>query len=108
MLNELQTSRLWDHVALTDDETPVLKALNLTMGDEVVGIAMVGEGRRGARRAIVRLKSQHRPVPLRVLGMVPFDCLVLHWHWQIAAPDFYLSTKPRTASTIPFSAISGP
>ena len=68
MLNELQTSRLWDHVALTDDETPVLKALNLTMGDEVVGIAMVGEGRRGARRAIVRLKSQHRPVPLKSLG----------------------------------------
>lgn len=68
MLNERQTSRLWDQVALTDDESRVLDALNLVMDGEVSRVSMVGEGREVTRRPLVRLKSQSRPVPLKSLG----------------------------------------
>lgn len=72
MLSEGQTSRLWDSVTLTDDEAEVIKALEMVIGDEVVGLAMVGNSVsravREVRRVIVRLKSQDRPVPLRSLG----------------------------------------
>ena len=69
-LNEGQMSHLWDSVALTDDENRVRNALDLVIGTDVVGVAIVGESRsvRGARRAIVRLKSQDHPVPLKSLG----------------------------------------
>lgn len=68
MSKEDQTSRVWDRVALTNDEARVLNALNLVMEDDVVGIAMVGEGGASIRRVIVRLKNQDRPVPLKSLG----------------------------------------
>ncbi len=68
MSKEDQTSRVWDQVALTNDEARVLNALNLVMEDEVVGIAMVGESRASIRRLIIRLKNEDRPVPLRSLG----------------------------------------
>ena len=67
--DERLTSRVWDQVALTDDEAQVLNAINLVMEDDVVGVAMVGEGGRASiRRVIVRLKNQDRPVPLKSLG----------------------------------------
>jgi predicted ATPase len=72
MLSERHTSRLWDSVALTEDETRVQAALDLVVGNELAGIAMVGDGAsrtvRDVRRVIVRLKGQDRPVPLRSLG----------------------------------------
>ena len=70
MLNEGQMSHLWDSVALTDDENRVRNALDLVIGTDVVGVAIVGKSTavRGARRAIVRLKSQDQPVPLTSLG----------------------------------------
>lgn len=72
MLTESQTSRLWDSVALTDYEAEVMRALEMVIGDEVVGLAMVGDGVprtvREVRRVIVRLRSQDRPVSLRSLG----------------------------------------
>lgn len=44
----------------------------MVIGDEVVGLAMVGNSVsravREVRRVIVRLKNQDRPVPLRSLG----------------------------------------
>ena len=66
--NERQTSRVWDQVALTNDESRVLRALNLVIEDDVAGVAMVGEGGASKRRVIVRLKNHDRPVPLRSLG----------------------------------------
>ena len=66
--NARQASRVWDQVALTNDESRVLCALNLVIGDDVVGVAMVGEGGASKRRVIVRLKNHDRPVPLRSLG----------------------------------------
>ena len=71
ILNERQMSRLWDHVALTDDETRILEALNLIMGDGVLGVAVVGDGRSTIRRVIVRLKGQNGPIPLKSLGDGP-------------------------------------
>lgn len=54
MSKEDQTSRVWDQVALTNDEARVLSALNLVMEDEVVGIAMVGPGRQRSGCGSVR------------------------------------------------------
>ena len=65
-------SRLWDNVALTDYETEAVQALRLIYGDDVDRVAMIGE--TGARiqeyprRAIVKMKGQKMPVPLRSLG----------------------------------------
>ena len=65
-------ARLWDGVALTDDEERAVSALQLVFGDDVERVAVVGDdtvypGRPG-RRAVVRLRGQNRPVPLRSLG----------------------------------------
>ena len=72
MLSERHTSRLWDSVALTEDETHVQAALNLVIGSDVAGIAMVGDNAsrtvRDVRRVIVRLERHDRPVPLKSLG----------------------------------------
>ena len=65
-------ARLWDGVALTDDEERAVSALQLVFGDDVERVAVVGDdtvslGRPG-RRAVVRLSGHSRPVPLRSLG----------------------------------------
>ena len=65
-------ARLWDGVALTDDEERAVSALQLVFGSDVERVAVVGDdlaypGRPG-RRAVVRLGGQNRPVPLRSLG----------------------------------------
>ena len=63
-------ARLWDSVALTNDEDRVLEALRLVFGDTVRRAAVVGdEGKsRFSRRVMVRIAGQERPVPLRSLG----------------------------------------
>ena len=72
VLKASDLSRFWDSVALTDDERRAVDAVNLSIGSKVRGITIIGDGesrtRRSVRRAIVRLKSQQRPVPLRSLG----------------------------------------
>ena len=67
-LSERQLSRFWDSVALTDDEDRVRNSLDLAIGADVVRVAVVGDKESKARRAIVRLKSQDRPVSLNSLG----------------------------------------
>ena len=69
-LGNSELARLWDHVALTDDEEWAVSALRLIFGDDVERAAVVGDdttSRRG-RRALVRLKGHEHPVPLRSLG----------------------------------------
>ena len=66
-------ARFWDSVALTDYETQAVQALQLIYGDEVDRVAMVGDEERRlpqrfTRRAVVRIKGQERPVPLKSLG----------------------------------------
>ena len=61
----------WDSVALTSEESLMLKALRLT-GVPINGVAVVGEGRRrfglGGRRIVVKIEGQPGRVPLRSLG----------------------------------------
>ena len=69
-LGNSELARLWDHIALTDDEERAVSALRLIFGDDVERAAVVGDdttSRRG-RRALVRLKGHNHPVPLRSLG----------------------------------------
>ena len=83
-LNEEDIARLWDTVALTDDEDRILKCLNLVVDKEVTGIGIIGHGPtvrsglrsgltrviagRGFTRAIVKLKGIANRVPLKSLG----------------------------------------
>lgn len=72
LLGNNDLARLWDGVTLTDDEERAVGALQLVFGTYVERLAMVGDdmtyqGRPG-RRAVVRLRGQSRPVPLRSLG----------------------------------------
>ncbi len=72
LIDNLALSQFWDTVALTDDESRATQALSLIFGDEVERVAVVGDdrpvSRKGGRRAIVRLRSGPRPVPLKSLG----------------------------------------
>ena len=72
VLDNDDIARLWYKVALTVDESLAIEALQLVYGQEVSGVAVVGdEGasiRRGGRRPIVKMKGQELPVPLRSLG----------------------------------------
>ena len=63
-------SKFWDSVALTYDEGRAVQALKLVFGDTVQRVAMIGDDTRASygRRAVVKLKGQERPVPLRSLG----------------------------------------
>ena len=65
-------ARLWDDVALTEDEDFLVRALGLLPGNEIDRVTVVGsEGsprlRRG-RRVVVRSRSHARRVPLKRLG----------------------------------------
>ena len=72
LLGNNDLSRLWDGVALTDDEERAVGALQLVFGADVERVAVKGDEmtypRRPGRRAVVRLRGQRRPVPLRSLG----------------------------------------
>ena len=63
-------ARLWDNIALTEQEDLAVSALNLVFGDEVKRVAMLGGGRgsEDGRRIAVRLKRRERPVSLQSLG----------------------------------------
>ena len=87
LLDNERLARLWDKVALTDDETRAVQALKLIYSDRVDRVAVIGDDRgsrfvdraavigdnRGSRlsygrRTVVKIKGQDRPVPLKSLG----------------------------------------
>lgn len=72
LLPQSEMARMWDDVALTDDEERITKAIKLVFGEGVDRLAVVGGYSRGdlsaGRRVIVKLKSGTGPVPLRSLG----------------------------------------
>ena len=69
--NSEDMAQFWDNVALTNDEDRAVQALRLIYGEEVDRIVVVGNDRprypRG-RRALVKMRSQDGPVPLKSLG----------------------------------------
>ena len=72
VLGNNHIARLWDRVALTDDENRAVEALRLIFGDMVERAAVIGDDTssrsRLGRRAVVRIAGQKSPVPLRSLG----------------------------------------
>lgn len=64
--------RMWNKVALTDNETSAIKALRLVYGNEIRAIAIVGGTGSNIglsnRYPIVKIDGHARPVPLRSLG----------------------------------------
>ena len=71
VINNTDMARFWDNVVLTDYEDQATQALQLIYGDEIERIAMIGDTERPRshpRRALVRIKGQDHPVPLKSLG----------------------------------------
>ena len=70
LLDNAVIGRLWDRVALSDDEDSVVEALRLVFGEMVRRAAVIGDERKASygRRVVVRMAGQERPVPLRSLG----------------------------------------
>lgn len=65
-----EIARLWEAVALTDDEAAVVNALRMVVGDGVHRVAVVaGHPRyRHRTRSIVGFEGDSAPVPLKSLG----------------------------------------
>ena len=65
-------ARMWDDVALTADEDLITKSIELVYGEGIERVAVVGGNSRSrsvsGRRAIVKLKRNAGPIPLRSLG----------------------------------------
>ena len=70
VLSNAAIARLWDNVALTDYETRTVRALNLLYSNMIQRVAVIGAEtqNRSGRRAVVKIASQERPVPLKSLG----------------------------------------
>lgn len=70
VLSNEDIARLWDKIALTDDENRAVEALRLIIVDTVERAAVIGDESKSrfGRRAMARLAGQKRPVPLRSLG----------------------------------------
>jgi len=70
--SSLQLAGFWDRVALTDEESRAVKALNLIYSNSVERVAMIGDDtgdyRGTGRRPVVKLRDEPRPVPLKSLG----------------------------------------
>lgn len=58
----------WDGIALTDYEDRAVQTLRLIYGDEIERLAFIGLDTPYKRRAIVKTRSQKKPVPLRNMG----------------------------------------
>ncbi len=70
LLSNAHLAESWDKVALTDDETRAVEALNLIFNHKIDRVAVIGDERRGhyARRVVVKVAGQDRPVSLKSLG----------------------------------------
>lgn len=72
LLPQSDMARMWDDVALTDNEELITQSMGLVYGDGIERVAVVGGFSRGGlesgRRVIVRLETYAGPVPLRSLG----------------------------------------
>ena len=70
LISNLSMGDFWRSVALTDDAGRAVQALRLVFGDAVRDVAVVGDERysRYGSRAIVSIRNQPRPVPLKSLG----------------------------------------
>ena len=67
-----QLARFWDKVALTEEESRAVDALNLIYSSKVERVAIVGDDARAStrqgRRPFAKLHDEPRPIPLKSLG----------------------------------------
>ncbi len=67
-----QLAGFWDKVALTEEESRAVDALNLINSAKAERVAMIGDDvgayRGTGRRPVVKLRDEPRPVPLKSLG----------------------------------------
>ena len=72
LLTHSDLTRMWDDVALTAVEEQITKSIELVFGEGIERVAVVGGvahgGKGTGRRAIVKLKGNSGPVPLKSLG----------------------------------------
>ena len=68
LLNNGDMARFWEKVALTDDENKAVQALNFIFGNRVERITVIGGTRSSGPRAVIRIKGEESPIPLKSLG----------------------------------------
>ena len=72
LLKNDDLSIYWDNVVLTDEKSAALEALRMAFDRDIDEVAMIGDeqviGKKVGRRAMVKLKGDSTPVPLRSLG----------------------------------------
>lgn len=67
LLTDNAIVKLWDTIALTEDEDRIINALQPILGDQVKRIAIIGDDSNG-RRVVAKIQDQAFPVPLKSLG----------------------------------------
>ena len=70
VLHNTEIARLWDKVALTDDENRTIEALRLVFGEAIERVAVIGDEGDSSygRRVVVRMAGQERPVSFAESG----------------------------------------
>ena len=68
-----KVARLWDSIALTDDENLAISALSQITDERVERVAVIGQGSGGpspnhGRRVMVKIAGENAPTPLKSLG----------------------------------------
>ena len=67
-----EIARDWDNVALTGNENNVVEALEIVLGSDIEGVAVIGDEReprqRLGRRVMLKLRSQEGRIPLKSMG----------------------------------------
>ena len=67
-LNNSRMAEFWDRVVLTEEENIIAENLSPVLGGGVQGLAVIGSRHENNRRAVVRIKGDARPVPLKSCG----------------------------------------
>ena len=104
-------ARMWNKVALTDDEERIARSIGLTYGDEVGRVGVIGDDVRGNGGTGCGPSSDSRAisVPYRceVSAKARYACSTSPLPSPTAATVFSLSTKRRMGFTTPYSETTG-
>ncbi len=71
LLGNERIAQFWDKVALTNDESRVVDALQLLYGDKIQRATLIGDGRSRSKarwRAVIKTTDHDERVPLKSLG----------------------------------------
>ena len=89
-----QIAELWDQAVMTSRTDDIMKTVAESTGIPVERMACVGNGAQ--RRAIVSIRGQKEPVPLRRLGQAAVQAVALMLAFQAIRGGMLLLDQPET------------